>query len=148
MKVHKDPFADTRVHMASLKTKVRIIGGIIFAVVCTLIAIVISHVIRLPWVTLSSAPTNSPEIEELRQNPGIIRNRQKINSAIKNAQAFLKVREEFGSSEAYIWGFVEGKPFHHKWKTLSELPAKNELSEEISKDLKNRDFSFVGPTIK
>jgi DNA-3-methyladenine glycosylase I len=87
------------------------------------------------------------KIEELLQNPGIIRNRQKINSAIKNAKAFLKVQEEFGSFDAYIWGFVGGKPIQNNWQTMSELPAKTELSETISKDLKKRGFSFVGPTI-
>jgi DNA-3-methyladenine glycosylase I len=87
------------------------------------------------------------KIEELLQNPGIIRNRQKINSAVKNARAFLKVQEEFGSFEAYIWGFVNGKPVDNAWETLSQLPAKTELSETISKDLKMRGFSFVGPTI-
>jgi len=87
------------------------------------------------------------KIEELLQNPGIIRNRQKINSAVKNAQAFLKVQEEFGSFDAYIWGFVDGEPVQNSWKSLPELPAKTELSEAISKDLKKRGFSFVGPTI-
>ncbi|HCB48414.1 MAG TPA: DNA-3-methyladenine glycosylase I, partial [Chloroflexi bacterium] len=69
------------------------------------------------------------------------------NSAIKNAKAFLKIQEEFGSFDAYIWGFVDGKPIQNAWQTMSELPAKTELSEEISKDLKRRGFSFVGPTI-
>jgi DNA-3-methyladenine glycosylase I len=87
------------------------------------------------------------KIEELLGNAGIIRNRQKINSAIKNAQAFLKVQEEFGSFDAYIWGFVDGKPIQNAWQTMSDLPAKTELSETISKDLKKRNFSFVGPTI-
>ena len=80
-------------------------------------------------------------------NAGIIRNRQKINSAIKNAQAFLKVQEEFGSFDSYIWSFVDGKPIQNTWQIMSELPAKTELSEVISKDLKKRGFSFVGPTI-
>jgi DNA-3-methyladenine glycosylase I len=87
------------------------------------------------------------KIEELLQNPGIIRNRQKINSAIRNAEALLRVQEEFGSFEAYIWGFVDGKPIQNSWQTMSELPAKTELSDIISKDLKKRGFSFVGPTI-
>jgi DNA-3-methyladenine glycosylase I len=87
------------------------------------------------------------KIEELLQNPGIVRNRQKVNSAVKNAKAFLKVQEEFGSFDAYIWGFAEGKPFQNQRKSMSELPAKTELSEMISKDLKNRGFNFVGPTI-
>ena len=93
------------------------------------------------------AQYDEARIEELLQNPGIIRNRQKVNSAVKNAKAFLRVQEEFGSFDAYIWGFVEGKPIQNAWRTMSELPAKTELSEAISKDLKKRGFSFVGPTI-
>ena len=93
------------------------------------------------------ADYDEAKIEELLSNPGIVRNRQKINSAIKNAKAFLKVQEEFGSFDAYIWGFVDGKPIQHSWQTMSELPAKTDLSKTISKDLKKRGFSFVGPTI-
>jgi DNA-3-methyladenine glycosylase I len=93
------------------------------------------------------AAYDEAKIEELLGNAGIIRNRQKINSAIKNAQAFLKVQEEFGSFDAYIWGFVDGKPIQNSWQTMSELPPKTELSETISKDLKKRGFNFVGPTI-
>ena len=93
------------------------------------------------------AAYDEAKIEELLGNAGIIRNRQKINSAIKNAQAFLKVQEEFGSFDAYIWGFVGGEPSQNNWQTMSELPAKTELSETISKDLKKRGFNFVGPTI-
>jgi len=93
------------------------------------------------------AQYDDARIEELLQNPGIIRNRQKINSAIKNARAFLKIQEEFGSFDAYIWGFVDGRPIQNAWQTISDLPAKTELSETISKDLKKRGFSFVGPTI-
>ena len=84
------------------------------------------------------AAYNESKLEELLLNPGIIRNRQKISSAVKNAQSFLNVQEEFGSFDAYI---------QNKWKSMSELPAKTDSSEEISKDLKNRGFSFVGPTI-
>ena len=67
------------------------------------------------------------KIEELLQNPGIVRNRQKVNSAVKNAGAFLKIQEEFGSFDAYIWGFVNGKPIQNQWVSTSELPAKTEL---------------------
>ena len=70
-----------------------------------------------------------------------------MNSAVKNAKAFLKIQEEFGSFDAYIWGFVDGKPIDNGFKAMSELPAKTDLSEEISKDLKNRGLNFVGPTI-
>ena len=93
------------------------------------------------------AAYDEAKIEELLGNAGIICNRQKINSAVKNAQAFLNVQEEFGSFDAYIWGFVEGRPVRNAWQTMSELPAKTGLSEAISKDLKKRGFSFVGPMI-
>jgi DNA-3-methyladenine glycosylase I len=93
------------------------------------------------------AAYDEAKIEELLQNPGIVRNRQKVNSAVKNAKAFLKIQEEFGSFDAYIWGFVDGVPIQNQRKSMSELPAKTELSEEISKDLKKRGFNFVGPTI-
>ena len=93
------------------------------------------------------AAYDEAKIEELLGNASIIRNRQKINSAIKNAKAFLKVQEEFGSFDAYIWGFVDGEPVQNARQSMSELPAMTELSEAISKDLKKRDFSFVGPTI-
>jgi len=93
------------------------------------------------------AQYDEAKIEELLQNPGIVRNRQKVNSAVKNAQAFLKVQEVFGSFDAYIWGFVDRRPIQNTWQTISELPAKTELSETISRDLKKRGFSFVGPTI-
>jgi len=93
------------------------------------------------------ADYDEAKIEELLGNAGIVRNRQKINSAIKNARAFLKVQEEFGSFDAYIWGFVDNKPIQNNWQNMSELPATTELSETISKELKKRGFSFVGPTI-
>jgi DNA-3-methyladenine glycosylase I len=93
------------------------------------------------------ASYDETKIEELLQNPGIVRNRQKVNSAVKNAKAFLEIQEEFGSFDAYIWGFVDGAPIQNKWESMSELPAKTELSEEISKELKKRGFNFVGPTI-
>ena len=84
---------------------------------------------------------------ELLQNEGIIRNRLKIASAVKNARAFLKTVEEFGSFDAYIWKFVGGKPIINNWKSLSEIPAKTEISDAMSKDLKKRGFNFVGSTI-
>ncbi len=93
------------------------------------------------------AQYDESKIEELLQNPGIIRNRQKVSSAVKNARAFLEVQEEFGSFDAYIWGFVDSKPIQNAWQRMSELPAATELSETISQDLKKRGFSFVGPTI-
>ncbi|MBR9689356.1 MAG: DNA-3-methyladenine glycosylase I [Candidatus Altiarchaeota archaeon] len=87
------------------------------------------------------------KIKELLKNPEIIRNRLKIESAVKNAQAFLKVQEEFGSFDKYIWSFVGGAPIQNSWKNLEELPAKTRKSEEMSRDLKKRGFNFVGPTI-
>jgi DNA-3-methyladenine glycosylase I len=93
------------------------------------------------------AAYDEAKIKELLGNPGIVRNRQKVNSAVKNARAFMKVQEEFGTFDAYIWGFADGKPIQNQWKSMSELPAKSDLSEMMSKDLKNRGFNFVGPTI-
>lgn len=83
----------------------------------------------------------------LRNDSGIIRNKLKIKSAVQNARAFLRVQEEFGSFDNYIWGFVDHKPVINTWRTLSEIPASTPLSEQISKDLKKRGFNFVGPTI-
>lgn len=89
-----------------------------------------------------------PEKEsELIQNQGIIRNKLKIKAAITNAQAFLKIQEEFGSFSKYMWDFVDGKPIQNKFKELSELPAKTPLSDTISKNLKKHGFKFVGSTI-
>ena len=87
------------------------------------------------------------KIRELLNDPGIIRNRLKIRSAVQNAQAFIEVRKEFGTFDNYIWGFVNGKPIQNTWKSLKEIPAKTALSDLISKDLKKRGFSFVGSTI-
>jgi DNA-3-methyladenine glycosylase I len=78
---------------------------------------------------------------------GIIRNRQKINAAIINAKSFLKIQEEFGSFNAYIWKFVNGIPKVNYWKTDSEIPASSPESDAMSKDLKNRGFKFVGSKI-
>ena len=86
-------------------------------------------------------------IESLLADPGIVRNRLKVTSAVKNARAFLKVQEEFGSFDAYIWRFVEGRPVRNAWRTLEEIPARTPLSDAMSKDLKKRGFTFVGSTI-
>jgi len=83
----------------------------------------------------------------LLSDPGIIRNRQKINAAIQNAKAFLHIQDEFGSFGRYIWQFVGNKPKCNAWKTLKEIPAKTEESEAMSRDLYKRGFKFVGPTI-
>ena len=87
------------------------------------------------------------KVEELLNNPGIIRNRLKIVAAISNAKAILKVQKEFGSFDNYIWNFVDNNPIINKFISLEDLPSKTELSERISKDLKKRGFKFVGPTI-
>lgn len=84
---------------------------------------------------------------KLLLNEGIIRNRLKIASAVSNAKAFLKVQKEFGSYDSYIWSFVGGKPIVNKWKEIGQVPAKTEVSDAISKDLKKRGFNFVGSTI-
>lgn len=84
---------------------------------------------------------------ELLQNPGIVRNRLKIASTIDNARAFLKVQEEFGSFDTYIWGFVNGTPILNSWATIKEVPASTAISDAISRDLKKRGFRFVGSTI-
>ena len=84
---------------------------------------------------------------DLMANPGIVRNRLKIQASISNARAFLKVQEEFGSFDAYIWQFVEGKPLQGARQTLADLPAKTPIAEALSKDLIQRGFKFVGPTI-
>jgi DNA-3-methyladenine glycosylase I len=87
------------------------------------------------------------KVLELLNNPGIIRNRAKINAAIGNARAFLAVQEEFGSFDAYIWGFVGGKAIQNAWTDISQIPAKSVEAEILSKDLLHRGFKFVGPTI-
>jgi DNA-3-methyladenine glycosylase I len=84
---------------------------------------------------------------KLMQNEGIIRNRLKIASAVRNAKAFLAVQKEFGSFDKYIWGFVGGKPIVNKCKDRGDVPARTGISDAISKDLKKRGFNFVGSTI-
>jgi len=90
---------------------------------------------------------NEHKIAELLADPGIVRNRLKVGSAVTNAQAFLAVQGEFGSFSRYIWEFVDGTPIRNAWRSLAEIPAKTPLAETISKDLKKRGFRFVGPTI-
>lgn len=85
--------------------------------------------------------------ERLLADPGIVRNRLKIEAAVANARAFLKVQEESGSFASYVWGFVGGETIHNEWKTLAEIPAKTAEAERMSADLKRRGFRFVGPTI-
>jgi DNA-3-methyladenine glycosylase I len=87
------------------------------------------------------------KISALLTDPGIVRNQLKIGSAVTNAQAFLKIRDEWGSFSKYIWSFVDGRPIQNAWRSLSEIPAKTPVAEALSKDLKKRGFRFVGPTI-
>ncbi|UCG64025.1 MAG: DNA-3-methyladenine glycosylase I [Deltaproteobacteria bacterium] len=93
------------------------------------------------------AEYDESKILALLQNPGILRNKKKIGAAIINAKSFLKVQQELGSFDAYIWQFVEGEPIHNKWKSVSEIPSHTSESILMSKDLKERGFKFVGPTI-
>ena len=93
------------------------------------------------------AAYDDDKVAHLLANPGIVRNRAKIASAIKNAQAFLAVQQEFGSFDAYIWQFVGGRVKQNSWRSLSEIPASTPESEAMSKDLRKRGFNFVGPTI-
>ena len=86
-------------------------------------------------------------VAKLLQDESIIRNKLKINSAINNAKLFLKIQDEFGTFDKYLWGFVNGKPIQNKFKKHSEIPATSDISEKLSKDLKKRGFNFVGPTI-
>jgi DNA-3-methyladenine glycosylase I len=86
-------------------------------------------------------------VERLLANDGIIRNRLKIESTIKNARAFLSVQEECGTFDRYVWGFVDGRPLRNRWARLKDVPASTSQSDAMSKDLKRRGFSFVGSTI-
>lgn len=90
---------------------------------------------------------NKRKINSLMNDAGIIRNKLKIESSITNAISFIKVREEFGTFNKFIWGFVDGKPIINKHKSLQEIPASTKLSDLISKELKTRGFKFVGSTI-
>lgn len=87
------------------------------------------------------------KVNLLLKNDSIIRNRLKINSSINNAKQFLKLQQEFGSFDKYVWSFVDNKPIKNKFKKLSDIPASTIISEKLSKDLKKRGFNFVGPTI-
>lgn len=90
---------------------------------------------------------DAAKIERLLLDPGIVRNRLKLESAVKNARAFLEVQKEFGSFSAYQWALVDGKPLQNRRATMKDIPPRTELSDAFSKDLKKRGFSFVGSTI-
>ena len=96
---------------------------------------------------LRVAAFDAARIKALLQDPGIVRNRLKIGSAVDNAKAFLKVQAEFGSFDAYLWPFVGGSPKINHWRSLAEVPAVTPGAEALSRDLKRRGFRFVGPTI-
>ena len=93
------------------------------------------------------AKYNKSDVKRLLANPGIVRNRLKIEATITNAKKLLEVQREYGSFSKYIWRFVDGEPIKHRFTALSEIPATTKESDAMSKDLRKRGFSFVGPTI-
>jgi DNA-3-methyladenine glycosylase I len=93
------------------------------------------------------AAMSDEELEELRQNPAIIRNRLKIYATRQNARVFLQIQQEFGSFDAYLWNFVKGKPILNHWQQLKDMPDRTSESDALSKDLKKRGMTFVGSTI-
>lgn len=95
----------------------------------------------------SVAAYSERDVQRLLANPGIVRNRLKIESAIKNARGVLKIQEEYGTLAAFLWQYVEGTPYQNSWKSTVELPARTYQSDAMSKDLQRRGFSFVGPAI-
>ena len=99
------------------------------------------------WDAKKIAKYDDAKVQELLQNPGIIRNKLKINAAIQNAKAFLAIQKEFGSFDQYIWGFVNHQPIINTNKTMASVPAKTAISDAMSKDLLKRGFKFVGSTI-
>ena len=90
---------------------------------------------------------NAAKVEQMLQDPGLIRNRRKISAAVENARHFLAVQDEFGSFSAYIWRFVDGEPIVNEFRTLADLPATSRESDALSKDLKSRGFKFIGSTV-
>lgn len=93
------------------------------------------------------AKMTKKDVERLLKDESIIRNRLKIEATIKNAKAFLEVQKEFGSFAAYMWRWVDNTPIQNRWKSIKQIPAETELSKAMSKDLKKRGFSFLGPTV-
>ena len=90
---------------------------------------------------------SATKVEQMLQDPGLIRNRRKISAAVENARHFLAVQDEFGSFSAYIWRFVDGEPIVNEFRTLADLPAISRESDALSKDLKSRGFKFIGSTV-
>jgi DNA-3-methyladenine glycosylase I len=87
------------------------------------------------------------DVQRLLADAGIVRNRLKIHSAIRNAQSVLQIQQDFGSLDAYLWGFVDGEPVQNSWSSMSEVPTRTPLSDRLSKDLKQRGLNFIGTTI-
>ncbi|WP_270180692.1 DNA-3-methyladenine glycosylase I [Alkalihalobacillus sp. CinArs1] len=93
------------------------------------------------------ASYSEEKIQDLLSNEGIIRNKLKVRGAVKNANAFIQIQKEFGSFSSYIWSYVDDEPIINRWRSSEEVPAQSDLSKAISKDLKKRGFTFVGPVI-
>ncbi len=93
------------------------------------------------------ASYDEDKVQQLLSNEGIIRNKLKVRGTVQNAKAFLTIQKEFGSFSSYIWAFTEGTPIINNWQSTDEVPAETELSKKISKDMKKRGFTFVGPVI-
>jgi DNA-3-methyladenine glycosylase I len=99
------------------------------------------------WDFEKIAKYGKGKVASLMRDAGIVRNRLKLASAVRNAKVFVEIRKEFGSFDKYLWGFVDGKPVKNKVEKMSEIPASTKLSDEISRDLKKRGMNFVGSTI-
>ncbi|MDL5377171.1 DNA-3-methyladenine glycosylase I [Exiguobacterium mexicanum] len=92
------------------------------------------------------ATFDETDVERLLTNPGLVRNRRKIEASINNAKRFIEIQQEFGSFDAYIWSFVDNTVIRNEWESTDDIPATTELSHQVSKDLKRRGFKFLGPT--
>lgn len=92
------------------------------------------------------ASFDETDVERLMTNPGLVRNRRKIEASINNAKRFIEIQQEFGSFDAYIWSFVDNTVIHNEWTSTDDIPATTELSHQVSKDLKRHGFKFLGPT--
>ncbi|MBT8231077.1 MAG: DNA-3-methyladenine glycosylase I [Saprospiraceae bacterium] len=99
------------------------------------------------WDAKKIASFSDKKIDKLLQNPGIIRNKLKVNAVVTNAKLYLNMLDEGLTLKDYLWNFVDGKPIINNWKTINQIPAETALSKKISKDLKKKGFKFVGPTI-
>lgn len=99
------------------------------------------------WDPEKIARYSEKKVATLLADPGIIRNRLKVSATITNAQSYLRLREETGGLDPFLWGYVDGKPVRNRWKSHTEAPAKTPLSDQLSKDLARRGFKFVGSTI-